>query len=56
LKLDIQLIKADSQLARRSRLSLTEFVRLYRNQTASDPRPNKDLLSFHVKQIPIFNI
>ncbi|ETL35026.1 hypothetical protein F441_13158 [Phytophthora nicotianae CJ01A1] len=43
LKLDIQRIKADSQLARSSRLSLTEFVRLYRNQTASDPRPNKDL-------------
>ncbi|KAJ8557056.1 hypothetical protein ON010_g8909 [Phytophthora cinnamomi] len=34
---------ADSELARRSGLSLAQFVRIYRNQISDDPRPNKDL-------------
>eukprot|EP00644_Phytophthora_capsici_P014398 jgi/Phyca11/98724/e_gw1.3.1220.1 len=43
LQLDTQRIQADSQLARRCKLQLADFVRVYRGQTLSDPRPNKDL-------------
>ncbi|OWZ08027.1 hypothetical protein PHMEG_00019497 [Phytophthora megakarya] len=50
--LDQQRIMADSQVARRSGLHLSQFVRIYRHQTSSDSRPHKDLFELPTSTDP----
>lgn len=52
-QLHVDRVNADSELTRRSGLSLAQFVRIYRNQISDDPRPNKDLFEL---RIPAFEI
>lgn len=41
--LDVDQIRGDTQLARALKKPLAQFVRVFRNETADDTRPNKDL-------------
>jgi hypothetical protein len=45
-------IQADTKVAQRSGLSLAEFVQVYRGQTLSDTRPNKDLFELPIPADP----
>ncbi|KAE8951474.1 hypothetical protein PF011_g32965, partial [Phytophthora fragariae] len=42
-QLDVEAQRALSELVRRSNLSLADTIRVWRGQTATDPRPNKAL-------------
>ena len=42
-RINMNLCKAMSELVRKTNITLEDLVKLYRNETIEDPRPNKDL-------------